>query len=90
MQALLGAGTRPTQLKFFSAKSFDAVEVVIDGAVSINYTTNIYNAYGVRPGIQTRPVGYLSRFAAPTSGDYSTPARPTACASILMWTIPAS
>ncbi len=72
VQALLGAGTRPTQLEFSTTKSFDAVELVIDGAVGVNYTTNIYYAYGVRPGLQTRPVGYLSRFAAPTSSDYST------------------
>ena len=65
VQALLGAGTRPTQLEFSSSKSFDAVELVIDGAVGVHYTTNIYYAYGVRPGVQTRPVGYLSRFAAP-------------------------
>ena len=73
VRAALGAGALPTQLEFVSSKSFDAVEIVIDGAVGINYVTNIYYAYGVRPGVQTRGTGYLSRFVAPTNGvEYST------------------
>ena len=67
---LLGAGTRPTQLEFSTSKPFDAVEIEFGGVVGINYTTNIYYAYGVRPGVQTRASGYLSRFAAPTSAEY--------------------
>ena len=68
---LLGASTRPTQLEFSTSKPFDAVEVEFGGLVGINYTTNIYYAYGVRPGVQTRASGYLSRFAAPTSNEYA-------------------
>lgn len=68
---LLGAGTRPTQLEFITSKPFDAVEIEFGGVVGINYTTNIYYGYGVRPGIQTRASGYLSRFASPTGSEYS-------------------
>ena len=67
---LLGAGTRPTQLEFIASKPFDAVEVEFGGVVSINYTTNIYYAYGVRPGVQTRASGFISRFAALTGSEY--------------------
>ena len=67
---LLGTGTRPTQLEFVTSKPFDAVEVEFGGVLGINYTTDIYYAYGVRPGIQTQAGGYTSRFAAPTSGEY--------------------
>ena len=68
---LLGASTRPTQLEFITSRPFDAVEVEFGGVVGINYTTNMYYAYGVRPGVQTRASGYLSRFAAPTSSEYA-------------------
>ena len=73
VRAALLAMASPTQLEFTTTKSFDAVEIVIDGLIGVNYTTNIYYAYGVRPGIQTRAAGYLSQFAAPTAGgEYST------------------
>ena len=72
VRAGLGAGSLPIQLEFVSSKSSDAVEIVIDGAVGINYITNIYCAYGVRPGIQTRATGSLPRFSAPTSNEYNT------------------
>ncbi|MFC6222766.1 T9SS type A sorting domain-containing protein [Hymenobacter artigasi] len=72
VRAALGAGSLPTQLEFVSSKSFDAVEIEIGGALGINYITNIYYAYGVRPGLQTRATGYLSRFTVPTSAEYST------------------
>ena len=68
---LLGAKTRPTQLEFSTSKPFDAVEVEFAGVVGIDYTTNIYYAYGVRPGIQTRASGYLSRYVAPTGTEYA-------------------
>ena len=68
---LLGAGTQPTQLEFITSKPFDAVEVEFGGVVGINYTTNIYYAYGVRPGLQTRASGYVSRFPAPTTSEYA-------------------
>ena len=55
-----------------SSKSFDAVEIEIGGALNINYTINIYHAYAVRSGLQTRATGYLSRFSVPTSAEYST------------------
>ena len=67
---LLGAGTRPTQLEFSASKPFDAVEIEFGGVVGIDYTTNIFYAYGVRPGVQTRAIGYVSRFAAPTGAEY--------------------
>ena len=67
---LLGAGTRPTQLEFITSKPFDAVEIEFSGVVGINYTTNIYYAYGVRPGVQTSATGYLSRFATLTGSEY--------------------
>ena len=67
---LLGAGTRPTQLEFSASKPFDAIQIEFAGVVGIDYTTNIYYAYGVRPGVQTRASGYLSRFAAPTGTEY--------------------
>ena len=35
---------------------------------SLNRSFNVFYAYGVRPGIQTRASGYLSRFASPTAG----------------------
>jgi hypothetical protein len=64
---------RPTQLEFTTTKSFDAVEIEIGGLLNVNYTTNIFYAYGVRPGVQTRASGYISRLAAPTAGnEYST------------------
>ena len=72
VRAALLAMDMPTQLEFTTSKSFDAVEVAIDGLVGVNYATNIYYAYGVRPGIQTVAAGYLSRFAAPTASNYST------------------
>ncbi len=70
VRALLGAGTLPTQLEFMSAKPFSAVEVEFAGVVGLSYTTNIYYAYGVRPGIQTRATGYLSRFGPVTGTEY--------------------
>ena len=70
VRALLGAGTLPTQLEFISAKPFGAVEVEFAGVVGLNYTTDIYYAYGVRPGIQTRASGYLSRFGIVTGTEY--------------------
>ncbi|OGX88639.1 hypothetical protein BEN48_08390 [Hymenobacter glacialis] len=72
VRASLLATDRPTQLEFSSSKSFDAVEIEIGGLVGVNYTTNIYYAYGVLPGVQTRAAGYLSQFAAPTSAEYNT------------------
>ena len=72
VRASLLATDRPTQLEFVSSKSFDAVEVEIGGLLGVSYTTNIYYAYGVRPGVQTRAAGYLSQFAAPTSAEFST------------------
>lgn len=68
---LLGAGTRPTQLEFITSKPFDAVEIEFGGVVGLNYTTNIYYGYGVRPGVQTRASGYLSRFATLTGSEYA-------------------
>ncbi|GAA4055602.1 hypothetical protein GCM10022409_48590 [Hymenobacter glaciei] len=68
---LLGAGTRSTQLEFSTTKPFDAVEIEFGGVVGIDYTTDIYYAYGVRPGVQTRASGYISRFAAPTGSEYA-------------------
>ena len=68
---LLGAGTRPTQLEFITSKPFDAVEIEFGGAVGINYTTNIYYGYGVRPGVQTRASGYISRFGALAGNEYA-------------------
>jgi hypothetical protein len=70
VRALLGAGALPTQLEFLSSKPFSAVEVEFAGVVGLNYTTNIYYAYGVRPGIQTNATGYLSRFATLTDNEY--------------------
>ncbi|GAB3731083.1 hypothetical protein GCM10027594_13080 [Hymenobacter agri] len=67
---LLGAGTRPTQLEFITSKPFDAVEIEFGSVLNIDYTTNIYYAYGVRPGIQTRASGYISRFANLTGSEY--------------------
>ena len=72
VRASLLATARPTQLEFVSSKSFDAVEIEIGGLLGVSYTTNIYYAYGVRPGVQTRAAGYLSQFAAPTSAEFST------------------
>ena len=69
VRAALLAIDRPTQLEFLTTKSFDAVEIEIGGLLNVNYTTNIFYAYGVRPGVQTRATGYLSQFAAPTSGN---------------------
>ncbi|OGX81979.1 hypothetical protein BEN47_04995 [Hymenobacter lapidarius] len=72
VRASLLATDRPTQLEFSSSKSFDAVEIEIGGLVGVSYTTNIYYAYGVQPGVQTRAAGYLSQFAAPTSAEFNT------------------
>ena len=71
VRAALLATDRPTQLEFVSSKSFDAVEIEIAGLANVLYTTNIYYAYGVRPGVQTVANGYLTRFADAT-GNYST------------------
>ena len=68
---LLGASTRPTQLEFITSKPFDAVEIEFGGVVGLDYTTNIYYAYGVRPGVQTRASGFISRFAALTGSEYA-------------------
>ena len=72
VRASLGISGLPTQLEFVSSQAFDAVEIVIGGALNVNYTLRVYNAYGVRPGIQTRASGYLSRFASLTGSEYST------------------
>ncbi|WP_210520255.1 hypothetical protein [Hymenobacter terricola] len=72
VRTALLATDRPTQLEFTSSLSFDAVEIEISGLVGVLYTTSIYYAYGVRPGIQTVAAGYLTRFAAPTSAQYNT------------------
>ncbi|WBA43960.1 hypothetical protein [Hymenobacter canadensis] len=72
VRAALLAIDRPTQLEFSSSQSFDAVEIEIQSLVGLLYTTNIYYAYGVRPGVQTYATGYLSKFAAPTSAEYNT------------------
>ena len=72
VQASVGANSLPSQLEFVSSKSFDAVEIVIDGALQVNYTVLVYNAYGVRPGIQTQASGYLSRYNTPSGSEYNT------------------
>lgn len=38
IRASLGANGLPTQLEFLSSKSFDAVEIVVGGALNVNYT----------------------------------------------------
>ena len=68
---LLGAGTRPTQLEFITTRPFDAVEVEFGGVVGINYSTNIYYGYAVRPGVQTQASGYISRYGTLTSNEYA-------------------
>ena len=75
VRAAILATNKPTQLEFTATKSFDAVEIEIQGLVGVNYTTNIYYAYGVRPGMQTRASGYISRFGSPAATDYSTVGR---------------
>ena len=70
VRASLLATDKPTQLEFISSKSFDAVEIEIAGLASVFYTTNIYYAYAVRPGVQTTVSGFVSRFAA-SAGQYS-------------------
>ena len=68
LAASLGGNSLPTQLEFTSTLSFDAVEFEVLSVVSLDRSFNVFHAYGVRPGIQTRASGYLSRFAAPTAG----------------------
>ncbi|SFQ23464.1 hypothetical protein [Hymenobacter arizonensis] len=72
LQAALGANDLPTQLEFTSALSFDAVEIEFVSALNVVRSFNIFYAYGVTPGVQTRATGYLSRFAAPVANrEYS-------------------
>ena len=77
--SLLQAKNRPTQLEFVSSKSFDAVEIEIGGLLNVAYSTNIFYAYGVQLGVQTRATGYLSQFAAPTSNEFTSGFTGTAC-----------
>ncbi len=67
LEASLGGNSLPTQLEFTSMMSFDAVEFEVLSVASLNRSFNVFYAYGVRPGVQTRAKGYLSRFAAPTA-----------------------
>ena len=67
---LLDAKARPTQLEFLTSKPFDAVEIEFSSVLGIDYTTDIYYAYGVRPGVQTRASGYLSRFGTLLGTEY--------------------
>ncbi|MDO7854164.1 T9SS type A sorting domain-containing protein [Hymenobacter convexus] len=68
LEASLGVNSLPTQLEFTSTLSFDAVEFEVLSVASLNRSFNVFYAYGVRPGIQTRGYGYLSRFDQPTAG----------------------
>ncbi|MDO7844831.1 T9SS type A sorting domain-containing protein [Hymenobacter sp. M29] len=68
LEASLGGNSQPTQLEFTSTLSFDAVEFEVLSVASLNRSFNVFYAYGVRPGVQTRGNGYLSRFPQPTAG----------------------
>lgn len=71
---LLGSNTGPMPLEFTAGKAFDQMEIEASSLVSLGYELNVFYAYGLGSNTITTAKGYVSRFATPGTGNYSTAA----------------
>lgn len=71
---LLGSSTGPMPLEFTAGKAFDQIEIEASSLVSLGYELNVFYAYGLGTNTVTTAKGYVSRFATPGTGNYSTAA----------------
>ncbi|MDU0369684.1 T9SS type A sorting domain-containing protein [Hymenobacter endophyticus] len=71
---LLGSDTGPMPLEFTAGKTFDQIEIEASSLVSLGYQLNVHYAYGLGTNTITTAKGYVSRFATPGTGNYSTTA----------------
>jgi hypothetical protein len=67
---LLSAAGRPMQLEFIAATQFDAVELVITGAATLNYALNVYYAYSVSALVKQPVKGLVSKFTGSNLASY--------------------
>ncbi|WP_206780452.1 T9SS type A sorting domain-containing protein [Hymenobacter amundsenii] len=67
-----GSGSDPVRLEFVATKPFDQIEIEAGALLALGYKLDVFYAYAIDANVINTAQGYLSRFDAPSTSNYST------------------